>query len=140
MKMPSLVVTLDRYLSVKAEVGQLTFTQAELVKVLALEPASASTLIQEFLRVQSSSKGEYLKNRVYRVPDTRTSNAVWTFGDRSKDVLRVVSQAAGDFKTRSDVLAQFLASVQGSNPRAAKTVAKAVALLSVAVQMLEDAV
>lgn len=134
------LTVLDNYLSAKEEVGQLTFTQAELVEVLSLEPASATTLIQEYLRVQSSKTGTNLTNLIYRVPGTRTTRAVWTFGDRSKDVRKVVAQATSDFQTRADFLADFLASVKVSNPNAARAIAKAVTLLAVAIQTLEEGV
>lgn len=136
-RMASLMFKLDDYLSSK---NSKTFTQSELVDAFGLSPKESSGLIQNFLRCQKSDEwGSALNRRIYRVPGTRTAAAVWTHGDRSEDVRNVVAQAASDFKTRSEVLYEFLESVRESNPRAAKAIREANTLLSAAVKVLETA-
>lgn len=132
-----LLFLLDEHLATKKE---KTFTQAELAEVFGLTGRKATELIQTFLRVQKDEGwSEILNRRIYRVPGTRTTNAVWTHGDRSKDVRNVVAQVADDWKTRAEWIDEYFESVKTSNPQAAKAIRQASLLISTAVSVLEHA-
>lgn len=131
---------LNPFIQKISEAGKTEFTQAELAEVFGISGETASTMIQDYLRVLATDKGDRLSRVIYRAPGTRTSNTVWRLGEKGADVDRIVIQTADDLNKRMEILYGTIDQVGHRNPAAKRKIKAAKAKYTSALQALVETI
>lgn len=119
--------TLNEFIKKLSDNGKNTFTNADVVNEFGVDSATASYMIQSYLRTLATPQGDRLARVIYRAPGTRTVNTVWRLGEKGADVDRIVHQTASDLRNRAEILAGSVDQIGKRNPSAKRKINAAMA-------------
>lgn len=138
--MPAMWKSVEQFIRDNLDVGD-TFTSRDYAAAMGLSHATASRYIQGHLDAQRGPKAT-CRYVLKRLPGTRTKSAVWSVGDRVRDVRTIGIAFSSDTKAKwMRAVEPDIRRIAAVNPRAARNAENVIdAVFDGALKVLEAAV